>query len=115
MTWSGPCLYHCGSRVNVGVNVKVGRGVSEGRRVDVFVGKNIGVRVAGGVGKGSGLVVQVAAMIAVGEATRLNPPHPTSRSVNPDIPARIFRKCYRGWFKSQRMRKPSSVSQGAMI
>ena len=46
MTWSGPCRYHCGSRVSVGVNVDVGRGVSEGGRVDVPVENKIGVMVA---------------------------------------------------------------------
>ena len=47
MTSSGPCMYHCGSRVSVGVNVKVGRGVSDGETVTVPVGNNIGVMVAG--------------------------------------------------------------------
>jgi len=47
MTWSGPCMYHCGSRVSVGVTVKVGRGVSDGEAVAVPVGNAIGVMVAG--------------------------------------------------------------------
>ena len=47
MTSLGPWRYHCASSVSVGVKVKVGRGVSEGRMVGVFVGKNIGVVVAG--------------------------------------------------------------------
>src|SRR6266498_498371 len=85
MTWSGPCMDHRGSRVSVGVKVEVGEGVSEGRRVGVFVGKNIGVMVAGGVGEGSGPAVQVGSMIGADGDARLNPPHPISRRVNPDI------------------------------
>jgi hypothetical protein len=96
MTWSGPCTYHCGSRVSVGVKVAVGEGVSEDRRVGVFVGKNIGVIVAGGVGEGNGSAVQVGSMIGVGGTAKLNPPQLMSRSVNPDIQTKNFRKSYSG-------------------
>jgi hypothetical protein len=85
MTWSGPCIYHCGSSINVGVNVKVGSGVAEGEAVDVPVGNTMGVMVAGSVGEGSRSAVQVGSMIRVGGAKRLNPPHPISRRAVPDI------------------------------
>jgi hypothetical protein len=70
--------------------VEVGEGVSEGRRVGVFVGKNIGVMVAGGVGERSGPAVQVGSMIGVGGAAKLNPPQLMSRSVNPAIQIKNF-------------------------
>jgi hypothetical protein len=47
MTLPGPCRFQDGSKVRVGVKVIVERGVSEGGIVDVFVGKRIGVTVAG--------------------------------------------------------------------
>jgi hypothetical protein len=81
----GPWMYHCGSRVRVGVKVAVGSGVSEGGIVDVLVGKDIGVIVAGGcdssstaVTSGSGLDVQVGSNVGVGVVgtISLNPPHP---------------------------------------
>src|SRR5215212_6200624 len=90
MTWSGPCMYHCGSRVTVGVSVEVGSGVSDGTKVDVPVGDTIGVMVAGGVGEGSGSVVQVGSMTGVGAVTRLNPPHPMMKRANADIQITIF-------------------------
>jgi len=85
MTWSGPCTYHCGSKVSVGAKVEVGEGVSEGRRVGVFVGKNIGVMVAGRVDEGNGSAVQVGSMIRVGGTAKLNPPQLMSRRTAPDI------------------------------
>jgi hypothetical protein len=62
-------MIHGGSTVNVGVNVRVERGVCEGAAVDVLVGKRIGVRVAGseGLGEGSRLSVQVGVTVGVGE------------------------------------------------
>ena len=47
MTSFGPCQYHCGSRVNVAVKVKVGRDVGDGEGVNVSVGENVGVWVTG--------------------------------------------------------------------
>jgi hypothetical protein len=90
MTRSGPCSDHCGSRVRVGVKVNVGRGVSEGTSVAVFVGKNIGVIVAAWVEDGSGLDVLVA---AAGGERRVNPPHPRRKNVNPTIQTKRFCKC----------------------
>jgi hypothetical protein len=72
----------------------VGRGVSEGTTVDVFVGKNIGVMVAAGVGEGSGLDGWVATPDVAGNGeTRVNPPHPRRKKVNPTIQIKRFRKC----------------------
>jgi len=68
----------------------VGRGVSEGTEVDVFVGKNMGVIVAAWVGEGGGLDVQVA---ATGGERRVNPPHPRRKNVNPTIQTKRFCKC----------------------
>src|SRR5687768_15651828 len=118
MTLPGPCMYHCGSRVGVSVIVNVGRGVSDGVGVEVVGGKKIGVRVAVCVGEGSGLMVRVGSSIIVGEGSTINvnPPHPSNSRVAPVIERKIFCKfCYNGWLRSQRMRKPSRVSQGAMI
>lgn len=129
----GPCLTHPGVRVSVGVKVREGMGVSEGGAVDVFVGKNMGVRVAGSeaVCEGSRLGVQVGVNVGVRGTMRLNPPHAMRNKVSADIPARTLlvivswqhfdcvalsaSRIYNGWFRSQRMRRPSSVSQGAMI
>jgi len=72
----------------------VGRGVSEGTEVDVFVGKKIGVIVAAWVGAGGGLDVQVAATgAAAGGERRVNPPHPRRKNVNPTIQTKRFCKC----------------------
>jgi hypothetical protein len=46
MTSLGPCRTHCGSRVSVGVKVRVGRGVSDGGAVDVLVEVEVGETVA---------------------------------------------------------------------
>jgi hypothetical protein len=92
-------MYHCGSRVRVGVKVAVGRGVSEGGIVGVLVGKDIGVIVAGGcdssptaVTSGSGLDVQIGSNIGVGVVgtISLNPPHPIRKSASPVIQKTIF-------------------------
>jgi len=47
MIGPGPCRYHWGSSVRVGDKVSVGRGVSEGMALAVYVGKAMGVMVAG--------------------------------------------------------------------
>ena len=88
----GPCRYHCGSRVSVGVKVVVGSGVSEGGIVGVWVGKDIGVIVAGCVGEASGLDVQMGSNVGVGAVgtISLNPPHPIRKRVKPIIQKTIF-------------------------
>jgi len=79
--------------------VNVGRGVSDGVGVEVFVGKRIGVTVAICVGEGSGLAVSVGAIVRVGEGSRinLNPPHPINKKAATDIERKILCKiCYSG-------------------
>jgi hypothetical protein len=83
----------------VGVNVIVGRGVSDGRVVGVSVGEGVGVRVAVSVGEGGGLAVCVGAIARVGEdlAMKVNPPHPINNRVAPVIERKTFCKfCYSG-------------------
>ena len=99
MTSPGPCTYHCGSRVGVGVDVNVGRGVSNGGVVGVSMGKRVGVIEAVSVGEGSGLAVSVGSSARVGEdpARSVNPPHPSNNRVAPVIERKIFCKfCYSG-------------------
>ena len=93
MTSSGPCRYHCGSRV--GVDVSVGRGVADGGVVGMSVGVRVTVTVAVSVGEGSGLAVSVGAIARVGEdpARSVNPPHPSNNRVAPVIERKIFCKC----------------------
>jgi hypothetical protein len=91
----GPWITHCGSRVIVGVKVRVGRDVSVGGRVDVWVGKaaeGVGVTVAGceAVGKGSRLGIQVGVAVGVGVTTKLNPPHAMRNKASADIPKKSF-------------------------
>jgi hypothetical protein len=72
----------------------VGRAVSEGTAVEVFVEKNMGVMVAAWVAEGSGLVVQVAATgAATGGERRVNPPQPRRKNVNPTTQTKRFCKC----------------------
>lgn len=85
MTWLGPCMTHCGSEVNVGVRVRVGRGVSEGVAVGVSVGKMIGVTVAGSVGEGNRVAVEEGAIVGVEGITSWNAPHPISKRAKPAI------------------------------
>ena len=94
MTSTGPCRYHCGSRV--GVDVNVGRGVSDGGVVGMSVGVRVTVMVAVSVGEGSGLAVSVGAIASVGEdpARSVNPPHPSNNRVAPVIERKIFCKFY---------------------
>jgi len=97
MTSPGPCRYHCGSRV--GVDVNVGRGVSDGGVVGVSMGEGVTVTVAVSVGEGSGLAVSVGAIARVGEdpARSVKPPHPSNNRVVPVIERKIFCKfCYSG-------------------
>ena len=138
MTSPGPCRTHCGSGVKLGGNVEVGTGVSDGGMVGVNVGNRIGVMV-GGMGEGRRLAVQVGSIVGVGGMISVNPPHPRRNRANPETKLIVFRVMARrlrfvctprpalgcplsawslahnGWFKSQRMRRPSRVSQGAMI
>ena len=67
----------------MGVKVKVGRGVSEGGTVGVAVGEGVGERVT--VAEGSGRAVQVGSLVGVGDASRLNPPHPIDKRVNAEM------------------------------
>jgi hypothetical protein len=67
----------------------VGRGVSDGEGVDVFVGNKIGVTVAGGVGEGSRLAVQVGG-VTVGGVIRLNPPHANGKKASAEIVIKNF-------------------------
>ena len=92
MTSPGPCRYHCGSRV--GVDVNVGRGVSDGGVVGMSVGVRVTVAVS--VGEGSGLAVSVGSTARVGEdpARSVNPPHPSNNRVAPVIERKIFCKFY---------------------
>lgn len=62
----GPWKLHCGSGVNVKVDVIVGRGVPDGMGVKVSVGRMVWVTVAGWVEEGSGLIVQVGANVGKG-------------------------------------------------
>jgi hypothetical protein len=72
--------------VSVGVEVRVGRGVSEGGIVGDSVGEAVRVTVAVSVGEGSGEAVQVGTMIGVGVTISPNPPQPMRKRANIDIP-----------------------------
>ena len=77
-------MTHCGSEVKVGVNVEVGSGVSDGRRVGVSVGDAVKVTVVVSVGKGDEVVVQVGVIVGVRGTIRLSPPQPKSKRANPN-------------------------------
>ena len=83
MTSPGPCMTDGGSRVRVGVSVKVGTGVSEGARVGVSVGER--VKVADGVDDGKRVDVPVGVIVGVGETIKLNPPHAMSKKASADM------------------------------
>jgi hypothetical protein len=86
-------MYHCDSRVGAGVEVNVGRGVSEGAAVGVPVGEEVGT-VAVSVGEGSGLAVCVGSTATFGEdlAMKVNPPHPINNRAAIDIERSFFCK-----------------------
>src|SRR5215207_8413363 len=88
----GPCIAHRGSRVSMGVKVKVGEGVAEGEEVDVSVGEDAKVAVTVWVGEGIGVAVEVGSIVGVGETLKLNPSHPMRTRANPVIPIQICRK-----------------------
>jgi hypothetical protein len=68
--------------VSVGVKVNVGNGVSDGWGVMVSVEVKVGWMVAGSVGEGSGLVVQVGSRVGVGVGwISVSPPHPIDKYV----------------------------------
>jgi hypothetical protein len=79
----------------VGVKVKVGGIVAVGGRVDVFVGKRMGVTVGYGeaVAEGGGLGVQVGITVGAAGRMRLKPPQLMRNKASADIPANVFRKC----------------------
>src|SRR5215207_6163473 len=70
----GPCRYHCGSGVSVGVSTNVG----DGETVGVSVGIKVCVAVTVSVCEGRGLKVCVGSMIAVatGGEIKVNPLQP---------------------------------------
>jgi hypothetical protein len=87
-------MYHCDSRVGAGVEVNVGRGVSEGAAVGVPVAEGVGGTVAVSVGEGSWLAVCVGSIATVGEglAMKVNPPHPINNRDAIDIQGSFFCK-----------------------
>lgn len=92
MASPGPCTYHWGSRV--GVDVNVGRGVSDGGVVGVSMGVRAAVTVAVSVGEGGGLAVSVGSGVLVGEDSTINvnPPHPINNRAAPVIERKTFCK-----------------------
>lgn len=81
------------SIVDVGVDVNVGRGVSDGWGVNVSVGDMVGCTVSVTVGVGSGLIVQVGSIIGVDTGwINVNPPHPIDKSAIADIAMNILCK-----------------------
>ena len=87
----------------------------------------MGVSVAASeaVGDGSGLGVSAGVIVGVRGITKLNPPQAIRVSIERQTKRVLLitswqrfvqrGQTYNGWFKSHRMRRPSSVSQGAMI
>jgi hypothetical protein len=96
MTSLGPCMIHCGSGVSVGVKVRVGREVSEGRTVGASVRGKVGVTVGGLVDEGRGETVPVGTAVGVGEASKLNPPQARRRKESTDMQITGFRKRLQG-------------------
>ena len=84
----GPCITNWGSRISVGVSVKVGIGVSDGARVEVSVGEGLRVKVDEGVGEGNGLGVHIDVAGGVGGEIKLNPPQLIKDKVSADMPIR---------------------------
>lgn len=74
--------------------MKVGMLVSDAVRVAVWVGKMIGVNVAGGVelDEGGGLVVHVGMVVGVMGTIRLKPPHAMRNRVRIAIPINVLYK-----------------------
>ena len=92
-------MYHCDSRVGAGVEVTVGRGVSEGAAVGVPVGEAVRGTAAVSVGEGSGLAVCVGSTATLGKDSIINanPPHPIDNRAAIDIERSFFCKfCYSG-------------------
>ena len=85
-------MYHCDSRVGAGVNVNVGRGVSEGAAVGVSLGDGVAGTVAVSVGEGSWLAVCVGLIETLGKdlAMKVNPPHPINNRAAIDIERSFF-------------------------